>query len=230
VADAPAWLRAANPAAAAGVRLADHLSEVAREGSAPRLAIPGGSALAALAVARRRLRDEGTFERVRLTWVDERCVPAASPDSNRGAAARLGLLQDPAPAEILELFHDGESGAQAVERVAAELRARFDGALDVVLLGMGEDGHVASLFPGAPTPPDARVFHVVESPKPPRERISLTRALLATARHTVLLASGESKRGALSRLAAGDPTLPAHGLPGLTVVTDQVITTPGDEA
>ena len=95
----------------------------------------------------------------------------------------------------------------------------FDGALDVVLLGLGEDGHVASIFPGQASSA-GRVAFVPASPKPPPERITLTRAFLATARETVLLATGEAKREALSRLLAGDPALPAHGLPGLTIVTD----------
>lgn len=215
------WIRDAEPAAAAGALLAESLRRVERERGAARLAIPGGSALAALAAARERLGDPGgTWQRLRLTWVDERCVPEASAESNRGAAARAGLLHAPAPADVLPLFLDGEDGARAVARVDAALAARFGAGLDVLLLGMGEDGHVASLFPGAATPPGARVAHVTASPKPPPERITLTRALLATARHTVLLATGESKRGALERLRAGDASLPAHGLPGLAVVTD----------
>ncbi len=221
MASGPAWIRDADPAAAAGALLAECLQRVDRERGAPRLAIPGGSALAALAAARDRLDDLGTcWEHVRLTWVDERCVPEASAESNRGAAAREGLLDDPAPADVLPLFLDGEDGGRAVARVEAELAARFEAGLDVLLLGMGEDGHVASLFPGAPPPAAARVAHVTASPKPPPERITLTRPVLATARHAVLLATGLSKRSALERLRAGDPSLPAHGLPGLTVVTE----------
>ena len=68
------------------------------------------------------------------------------------------------------------------------------------------------------------MFHIrqvlIQGPKPPPERITLTRPVLATARHTVLLATGLCKRSALERLRAGDPSLPAHGLPGLTVVTE----------
>ena len=69
-------------------------------------------------------------------------------------------------------------------------------------------------------PPAPALPHVTASPKPPPERITLTRAFLGRARHTVLLAAGEGKRSALERLNAGDTSLPAHGLPGLTLVTD----------
>ena len=96
----------------------------------------------------------------------------------------------------------------------------FDGAVDVLLLGMGEDGHVASLFPGWSAPPGARVAFVAASPKPPPRRVTLTRSMLVNARCAILVATGEAKRSALDRLLAGDPALPAQGLPGLTVVTD----------
>ncbi len=184
-----------------------------------RLAIPGGSALAALHGTRARLG--AAWRRVRLTWVDERCVPFASPESNRGSAYRAGILDAAQPPEAeLPLHLDGESGAQAVARVEAALVARFENALDVVLLGLGEDGHVASLFPGAPAPAGARVAYLGASPKPPPRRVTLTRSILETVRASVVVATGEAKRDALERLLAGDPTLPAHGLPGLVLVTD----------
>lgn len=212
-------VRSDDPAGAASELLARALSRVPD----PRLAIPGGSAVAALGPARRKLGS--AWARVRLTWVDERCVPFADAESNRGSAYRAGALDEDAPPALeLPLFRDGETGAGAVARVEAALERDFDGAVDVLLLGMGEDGHVASLFPALAASGRAQggacVAHVRESPKPPPERITLTRAFLATAGATVLLASGEAKRAALSRLLGGDASLPAHGLPGLAVVTD----------
>jgi 6-phosphogluconolactonase len=216
VADPARTLHSDDPVRAAGRLLARRLEAA---GPAPRLAIPGGSALAALKVARAALGS--TWARVRLTWVDERCVPFASAESNRGAAYRGGALTREAPpaAELL-LYEDGEAAEDAVRRVERAIDARFDAGLDVLLLGMGEDGHIASLFPGRSSPAGARVEHVSASPKPPPDRITLTRALLDTARSAILLVSGEAKREALERLVAGDPSLPAHGLPGLDVVTD----------
>ncbi len=221
----PRWVSCADPVAAAAAWLAETLAEVDRERGAARLAIPGGSAVAALRPAREALGP--AWRRVRLTWVDERCVPFAHADSNRGGAHRSGALDEAAPPAVeLPLFRDGERPGDALERVEAALDADFDGGLDVVLLGLGEDGHVASLFPGARHPAGFRVAHVTASPKPPAERITLTRGLLALAQVTILLAAGASKLAALERLAAGDPTLPAHGLPGLRVFTDLELTRP----
>lgn len=219
MANAPRIVRAGDPVAAASALLAEAIAAADGRRGAARLAIPGGSALAALGPARARVG--AAWERVRLTWVDERCVPFADAASNRGEAYRSGAL-DAAhpPAAELALFLDGERGAQSVARAQRALDEWFGGALDVLLLGMGEDGHVASLFPGWSAPHGARVAHVAASPKPPPERITLTRALLVTAGRAILLATGEDKRAALQRLASGDAALPASGLPGLVAVTD----------
>jgi 6-phosphogluconolactonase len=212
---------ASDPFAAAAGFVASALERVAAERGRVRLAVPGGSAAATVAQAAGLLEERGfDFARVLLTWVDERCVPASSPDSNRG-----GLQLGSEPGVVLPLFTDGERAEDAVARVERELAATFEGALDVVVLGMGADGHVASLFPGR-APPAGRVAHVRDSPKPPTERITLTRAMLATARHTFVVAAGEEKRAALERLVAGDATLPASGLPGLVVCTDMELGEP----
>ena len=211
-------VRSDDPAIAASELLVEAISRVP---DAPRLAIPGGSAVAALGPTREKLGR--AWAHVRLTWVDERCVPLADAESNRGSAYRAGALDAGAPPALeIPLFLDGETGAEAVARVESALDRGFGGALDVLLLGMGEDGHVASLFPGRATA-GARVAHVTASPKPPPERITLTRSFLGTAGETILLAAGESKRAALSRLLRGDATLPAQGLAGLAVVTDLVV-------
>jgi len=208
----------ANAEASARVERALRESLAAR-GQA-RLAVAGGSAAAALGSVRRALA--GDWKRVRLTWVDERAVPFDSPDSNRGSAYRAGALasQDP-PAVELPLFLDGESPEHAVARAERGLREQFASALDVLLLGMGEDGHVASLFPGhAALVAPGLVTSLADSPKPPPHRITLTLSALQAAPVAVLLVSGEAKRQALARLQAGDPTLPAALLTNLTVVTD----------
>ncbi len=220
MAESARFVRSDEPMVAAGDRLAEALRDVMSESELVRLAIPGGSALEALSTARAALGAE--FERVDLTWVDERCVPIDDADSNRGAAERRGLLgPDHPPRRSVPLYVDGESPGDAVARTRDELRAVFDSGLDVVLLGLGEDGHVASLFPGRfDRDDDATVLHVTDSPKPPADRISLGWRMLATARSCIVAAAGESKREALGRVLGHDATLPAVGLHGLTVISD----------
>ncbi|HEY3445076.1 MAG TPA: 6-phosphogluconolactonase [Myxococcales bacterium] len=206
---------AADPPAEAGALLCRELSRFER----PRLAIPGGSAARALAGLPARL-GAGRWSKVRLTWVDERCVPVGDRASNRGEAYRAGLLErGQPPAMVLPLFEDGESPESACARVLGALKDHFDSGIDVALLGMGEDGHLASLFPGRTVAGEV-VAAVHDSPKPPPQRITLTLPMLRTARSSILLAMGEGKRAALKRLLDGDPTLPGSALESVVIVTD----------
>ena len=209
----------ADPLRAATIALSAALREADSANGAPRLAVAGGSAATAIRPTREAVGD--LWRRVRLTWTDERCVPVSAQDSNRGSAHRDGSLSDENPPALeLPLFETGEAPEEAVRRVSEALGRDFAAGLDVLLLGMGADGHIASLFPNRP-PPEGLVAHVSNSPKPPAERITLTVKILSTARRSILLATGEGKRDALARLAAGDPLLPATGLRGLVVFTDQ---------
>jgi 6-phosphogluconolactonase len=222
----PSWVIDPRPFDRAGELLLAAVTAVLAEKERVRLAIPGGSALEAVCMARQRLKEQ--WRRVVLTWVDERCVGVEDEASNRGEAARRGLVAfgngrevGVAPALVVPLFEDGESPAGAVRRVRSVWKSELAEALDIALLGMGPDGHIASLFPSSRSLPNEDwVAHVADSPKPPADRITLTRAALATARHLILVAAGEEKRQALDRLMAGDPALPACGLEGLVVVTD----------
>lgn len=191
-------------------------------GRGARLAIAGGSCTTVLGPLRERLGPR-LWGSLRVTWVDERRVPVVSADSNRGAAYRAGLIGPSAPVGLeVPLWLDSEEPEAALRRLGRVLREEFDGELDAVLLGMGEDGHVASLFPGHPALSAAGLVVLVEdSPKPPPQRISLTFPLLCTARRAVLVATGPAKRRALGRLRAGDDAIPARRIPRLTVVTDQ---------
>lgn len=196
----------------------------------PRLAISGGSALRVVArlFERAATDDAVTIEprELVLTWVDERVVPRASSESNAGEAERLVALPHHVP-----LLRDDELEApsRAIARVERAIDEELRGALDVTLLGLGEDGHVASLFPRESgddasvhrwDAPSARVMLVERSPKPPPRRLTLTRSFLATAKVHVVFAVGSGKRDAIARLRAGDPALPAAGLEGVVVITD----------
>lgn len=198
------------------------LSPSPPEGRGARLGIPGGSAVGALRHIRKVVSPE-LWRALRLTWVDERVVPQGDPASNRGALLQAG------PLEVgleLPLVLDGETPAAAVARSTEAFARDFDGALDVALLGLGEDGHIASLFPGhALLESKALVAAVSDSPKPPANRVTLTMEVLARpGLERIIVAMGEGKRDALRRLVEGDRTIPAARLGAVTVVTDQQLT------
>lgn len=211
----------ATPVEDAAKRVVAALVAASARRESPRLGIAGGSALTAVGRVR-ELAPPGLWRALRLTWVDERVVPLASPDSSRGTAERSGALTPP-PGLALPLVEDGEDADHACARFAPAFWRDFGGGLDVALLGLGEDGHVASLFPGHQLLEAAGVVAALtDSPKPPKVRVTLTLPVLATASTTrVVLATGAAKRDALTRLLARDPSLPATRLGALTVVTDQ---------
>lgn len=214
---------------------ADPIQEAARRAvsalaplETPRLAIPGGSAAGVVRHIRSGLG--ARWRHVRLTWTDERCVPFADEDSNRGAAHRAGWLdRDDPPGLELALFREDRAEHDLERRAlmaGVDFRLRFGATLDVVVLGMGGDGHIASLFPGRQdnaANSGEYVAFVGDSPKPPPNRMTLTPKALRTASLTLLVAFGEAKRPALRRLRDGDPSLPATGLPGLTIITDAAL-------
>lgn len=151
----------------------------------------------------------GALAGVDLWFGDERCVGPEDPQSN----ARMVLSTLPVAGALLHRI-EGERGAEvAAQAYEEELRARVPLSdadvplLDLVLLGIGEDGHTASLFPGNPAlfVDDRAVVAVHDAPKPPPDRVSLSLPVLRAARCCILLATGSAKAVALSG-ALGEPT------------------------
>jgi 6-phosphogluconolactonase len=149
---------------------------------------------------------------VEVWFADERCVAPEDPESNYRLARESLLSPASIPEERVHRML-GELGPElGAQRYAAELERRLPdlgtGAprppvLDVVVLGIGPDGHVASLFPGASTldaGDDAVCLGVTDSPKPPPERITLSLAVLRAARECVLLATAASKADAVAAM------------------------------
>jgi len=172
---------------------------------------------------------------VQLWYGDERCVEPDDPESTHRLVAESLLARIAAGGQQLPREHRvrGELGPEAAAReYAEELRAAVAAApgeppaLDVALVGIGEDGHTASLFPGHPEVHDtsgAICLPVREAPKPPPERVTLSVAMLRAARSLVLLAAGAAKAEVLAKALAGpDPRLPVSLLAGerLHVVAD----------
>src|SRR5215831_5336093 len=112
------------------------------------------------ALAQKRL----PWPQMHFWFGDERCVPPDHPDSNYRMAHEALLAHVPA------VVHRMEAERADREAAAAEYAAALPEVLDLIHLGMGEDLHTASLFPGRVSPPGKRVFHVTESPKPPPDR------------------------------------------------------------
>jgi 6-phosphogluconolactonase len=169
------------------------------------------------------------WSRLAIWWGDERFLPSGHPDRNE-TQAREALLDsvdvDPARVHPMPASDgvDGDDLDTAAERYAAELAAAANPedhgeapSFDVLLLGLGPDGHVASLFPEAPALyDDRRVVPVRGAPKPPPTRISLSLATINNAREVWLIAAGEEKAAAV-RMAlsgAGATAIPAAGVSG----------------
>ncbi len=160
---------------------------------------------------------------------DERCLPAADSARNSRMAAAVWLDSVPIPPAQLHAI-PGELGAfQAARIYAATLQAVGD--FDLVLLGLGEDGHTASLFPdhewgAAPGSPDT--LAVFDAPKPPPERVSLSAARLSRARQVIFLVSGASKHRAVSEWRAGKD-IPARAImpvAGVDVLVERTLLAP----
>ncbi|MEY4169227.1 MAG: 6-phosphogluconolactonase [Actinomycetota bacterium] len=199
---------------------------------AARLALPGehhavltGGGVGTRVLAELLERCEGIdWERVHLWWGDERFLPAGDAERNE-TGARAALIDaipippgnvHPMPADV------GQGLAQAALAYADELaRASHDGFVpdfDVLLLGMGPEGHVASLFPGMPALHDAASTAAIDdSPKPPPSRVTLTLAAIRASREVWVVAAGAAKaEAAAAAIAPGTlpDAVPAAGARG----------------
>jgi len=153
------------------------------------------------------LRDaEIDWAKVHVWFGDERCLPIGDAERNDVMADNALLKHVPIPASHVHRIA-AELGAEKAAALYAKDLADID-ALDLVLLGMGEDGHTASLFPNNPALLDSGLaVAVYHSPKPPSDRVSMGYKALKQARRRIMMVTGESKRDAFERLCAGE-TLP----------------------
>lgn len=142
-----------------------------------------------------------------LYFSDERCLPAGDPGRNDSQIRRLWLERVPIPAGNIHAI-PAELGP---ERAAAHYAETLAGvsAFDLVLLGLGEDGHTASLFPGRPVGPGT-VLPVRDAPKPPPERVSLSASRLRGTRATIFLITGAGKRAAVAAWRGGADVPAGH--------------------
>ena len=204
--------------------LLTRLTDAQASGHEPQIALTGGTIADAVhhELARLAPSAEVDWSRVVVWWGDERFVEPASDDRNERQAREAFLDAvdvDPAKIHPMPSTESAASVDEGAEAYGDELRSFGDGEFHVVMLGIGPDGHVASLFPGFPQldVDDQIAVPVTGSPKPPPERISLTFAALNRSKAVWFLVSGEEKAPAVARaLAEGtDPhDCPAAGVTG----------------
>ena len=165
-------------------------------------------------------REAMPWDRVHWFWGDERFVPWDHPDSNYRMAREALLAHVPAPApniHPIETSGDPADAARSYERVlksyyGAELLDRSRPLFDVELLGLGPDGHTASLFPGTRVLDEQQRWVAEVVGAKPEVRITLTYPTLESSGFTSFLVAGADKREALARVLAGDTELPAARL------------------
>jgi 6-phosphogluconolactonase len=184
--------------------LASYVEEDAARGGAT-LALSGGRT--PQSVLERLAALDLPWGRISVYQVDERIAPANHPDRNRTqAAAALHAPIELHPASFLWMPVEEPNLDAAARRYADALRASAGSppALGTVHLGLGADGHTASLFPGSPLVAERKRDVVVTEPHLGRRRMTLTLAVLNRARRILWIVTGADKRAALAGLMAGD--------------------------
>lgn len=195
------------------VALAIHDVVAARERC--RLALSGGSAPGPVMAWLAEHLSRALLQRLWVTWIDERHLPlpdgedwrALPEDSNLRLAWAHWFSRLPERPHLVPMARPGTL-ADAARAYAADFAAQL-GRVDVALLGVGPDGHIASLFPGHPALEATGVCVAVEdSPKPPPQRLSLTLPVLEDVDHAILVATGAGKAAVLQQAYHEDASIP----------------------
>jgi 6-phosphogluconolactonase len=210
-------VEAAALADAAAERLTELIEQSIVQRSRAYVSLTGGTTpqatYEALADAARPWRERIDWSRVHLFWGDERCVPPDHPDSNFGMANRALVEHVPIPADHVHRMRGELSDPQ---QAAVEYAEQLPSTFDVMLLGLGEDCHIASIFPGSPLlVPSPSAAHAApgkgDTPRPTastiapngQKRITLTPPALLNSRSIVMLVSGRGKAAAVSNAIEG---------------------------
>lgn len=202
-------------AAAIARRIESTLAAVQAAGRTPRVLLTGGSI--AMAAYRELSADAVDWANVEFWFGDERFVGIDLPDRNDGQARDAFL--DRVGAKHVHALADNDCSLSAADAARSYATTLPTEPFDLTLLGVGPDGHVASLFPGAPQlhETDEPTVAVFDSPKPPPVRVSLTFAALANSDTVMFIVAGADKADAVARALAPDGTVdetPARGVRG----------------
>jgi 6-phosphogluconolactonase len=191
------------PARVAGWIVTELTRAIAARGTAS-LALAGGATPQGVyaALTGPLLVESLNWGRVDIFFGDERAVPPDHPDSNYGMARATLLSRVPIPPERV---HRMEAERPDRDQAAADYARVLPRRLDVLLLGMGPDGHTASLFPHSPAleEQDRTVVPVV-GPKPPPQRLTVTPGVIASARHVCVIVTGAEKAATVARALEGE--------------------------
>jgi 6-phosphogluconolactonase len=177
------------------------------------------------AVYRQLARAEADWARWQVYFGDERCLPSTHPDRNSLMAMENWLAGVAIPQANIHVIPAERGAAEAAHAYAPVIDAARP--FDLVLLGMGEDGHTASLFPGQRSLSAASVIAVHAAPKPPAERVSLGEAALNDAHAVLVLVTGRAKHDAVQHWKQGEdlPVARIHGHAGADVYLDDAAAT-----
>ncbi|MBR7742218.1 6-phosphogluconolactonase [Phycicoccus sp. BSK3Z-2] len=197
---------------AAAARLLVALVDAVADRGVAHVSMTGGSMGSEIvrSLAAQPAVDALDWDRVHVWWGDERYLPAGDQDRNDTQNDEAGLARLPLRPEHVHRVPGPDTTASAEEAAAAyagTLRAEGGGAFDVMVLGVGPDGHVASLFPHhtAAATTGALTVAVHDSPKPPPDRVSLTVECLERSREVWFLVAGSDKADAVRRGTTGSP-------------------------
>ena len=199
-----------------------------------RVALSGGSTPKALyaLLASDKFRSRFPWRRVLWFWGDERFVPYDDPESNYRMAREAMLAKAPVPPENIHPIPTDGDPEEAARRYERTLKQAYGSPaldparpfFDIMLLGLGEDGHTASLLPGDKLLDERQRWVAAVLHGRPEIRVTLTYPLLESSRHVAFLVAGKGKAAALRRVRAGDSRLPAarvHPVGELTWFVDR---------
>ena len=196
--------------------IASLLDEAAAARGRATLAIPGGRSPGPVLTALARCLSPFVRERLHLLWLDERAVPVGANDRNDAPTLAAWQAGGPLPAGVHPMPAESADLEAAAALYAGTISDATQGhPIDVCLVGIGEDGHFASLFPNhAGLSELAEVFVITDSPKPPARRLTMGLPVIVSASHLVILALGVAKGRVARQTQLGpDRALPVSLLP-----------------
>jgi len=191
--------------------LQEAIIEVIKKKSSCNVMLTGGNSVQDLYLAWAMLPQFHQMESVNFYLSDERCVSLNDPESNLGMIYRtLFHCGVPKNCQVFPMYVELFSAEESANHYADRLL----GGIDILLLSVGDDGHIASLFPGDSALNEARLVVPVLSPKPPHQRITITPEVFKKTKSIYVLAIGNHKYGIFTKIfkSKGDKTIPTAAL------------------